>query len=42
MKTPLQELYSDYLIGSFALATATGLSLLLDGAVSRLLSGIRG
>jgi hypothetical protein len=44
MKNPLLELYSDYLISSFALATATGLSLLLDGEVShdqvtRFLSG---
>jgi hypothetical protein len=30
MKNPLLELYSDYLISSFALITATGLSLLLD------------
>ena len=44
MKTPLLELYSDYLISSFALITATGLSLLLDNEVShdqitRFLSG---
>ena len=44
MKNPLLELYSDYLISSFALITATGLSLLLDNEVShdqitRFLSG---
>ena len=33
MKHPLLELYSDYLISSFALITATGLSQLLDNAV---------
>lgn len=42
--SPLQDLYSDYLLASFDQATATGLSRLLDGAVShdqvtRLLSG---
>ena len=30
MKNPLLELYSDYLISSFTLLTATVLSLLLD------------
>lgn len=44
MNTPLLELYSDYLISSFSLVTATGLSSLLDNAVShdritRFLSG---
>lgn len=44
MKNPLLELYSDYLISSFTLITATGLSLLLDNEVShdqitRFLSG---
>jgi DDE superfamily endonuclease len=44
MKNPLLELYSDYLISSFALITATGLSLLLDNAfspdrITRFLSG---
>ena len=45
MKNPLLELYSDYLISSFALITATGLSLLLDNAyshdqITRFLSGV--
>ena len=44
MKNPLLDLYSDYLISSFAQTTATGLSRLLDNAVShdqitRFLSG---
>ena len=44
MKNPLLELYSDYLISSFALITATGLSLLLDNEyshdqITRFLSG---
>jgi hypothetical protein len=44
MNNPLLELYSDYLISSFALVTATGLSQLLDHEVShdritRFLSG---
>ena len=30
----IAELYSDYLIASFGLTTATGLSELLDGAIS--------
>jgi hypothetical protein len=34
MNNPLLELYSDYLISSFALTTATGLSRLLDNAFS--------
>lgn len=34
MNNPLLELYSDYLISSFALITATGLSQLLDHAFS--------
>jgi hypothetical protein len=34
MKNPLLALYSDYLISSFSLIPATGLSLLLDNAVS--------
>jgi len=44
MRNPLLEFYSDYLISSFALATATGLSRLLDNAfshdqITRFLSG---
>lgn len=44
MNNPLLELYSDYLISSFAMTTATGLSQLLDQEVShdritRFLSG---
>ena len=44
MKNPLLDLYSDYLISSFALITATGLSLLLDNEyshdqITRFLSG---
>ena len=44
MKNPLLDLYSDYLISSFALITATGLSHLLDNAyshdqITRFLSG---
>lgn len=44
MKNPLLELYSDYLISSFAQVTATGLSRLLDNAfshdqITRFLSG---
>ena len=44
MKKPLLELYSDYLISSFALITATGLSMLLDNEyshdqITRFLSG---
>ena len=44
MKNTLFDLYSDYLISSFALVTATGLSLLLDNEYShdqftRFLSG---
>ncbi len=44
MKNPLLELCSDYLISSFALITATGLSRLLDnafshGQITRFLSG---
>jgi hypothetical protein len=44
LKNPLLELYSDYLISSFALIIATGLSLLLDNEVghdqiTRFLSG---
>ena len=44
MNNPLLELYSDYLISSFALITATGLSQLLDHAfshdqITRFLSG---
>jgi len=34
MKNSLLELYSDYLMSSFAQTTATGLSKLLDHAVS--------
>ena len=34
MKNDLLDLYSDYLISSFGATTATGLSALLDGAVS--------
>ncbi|MEK7254584.1 MAG: IS701 family transposase, partial [Bacteroidota bacterium] len=35
MKNPqILDLYSDYLIASFNFATATGLSGLLDGALS--------
>lgn len=34
MENPLLELYSDYLLSSFAQTTATGLSRLLDNAVS--------
>jgi hypothetical protein len=34
MKNPLLDLYSDYLISSFAQTTATGLSLLLDNEYS--------
>ena len=34
MENPLLELYSDYLMSSFAQITATGLSALLDHAVS--------
>ena len=44
MDKQLLDLYSDYLICSFGLTTATGLSTLLDGAIShdkitRFLSG---
>jgi hypothetical protein len=44
MKNSLLELYSDYLISSFAQATATGLSLLLNNEfshdqITRFLSG---
>jgi len=44
MRNPLLEFYSDYLISSFALATTTGLSRLLDNAfshdqITRFLSG---
>jgi len=44
MNKPLLDIYSDYLICSFGLTTATGLSALLDGALShdkitRFLSG---
>lgn len=44
MKTALSELYSDDLISSFTLVTATGLSRLLDNAfshdqITRFLSG---
>jgi len=34
MKNPLLEFYRDYLINSFALINATGLSLLLDNEYS--------
>ena len=34
MENPLLELYSDYLLSSFAQTTATGLSRLLDNAYS--------
>jgi predicted SprT family Zn-dependent metalloprotease len=44
MKNPLLELYSDYLMSSFALTTATGLSQVLDhevshGHITRFLAG---
>ncbi len=34
MNTELIEIYSDYLLSSFGQTTATGLSSLLDGAIS--------
>ena len=34
MDKPLLDIYSDYLICSFGLTTATGLSDLLEGAIS--------
>ena len=34
MINPIEDLYSDYLISSFGAVTATGLSEILDGAIS--------
>ena len=34
MNKPMLELYTDYLLSSFGKTTATGLSALLDGALS--------